>query len=239
MRIALVFVTLLLFSSYFLIAQVKDDIIKKHLNAIGGEKNWQNIKTITSAGIREYEGASVEETRQMIPNKALRIDYKFKTRDEAISKKNYFLIIYENQGWRYLPDNLKDSIEVLSPQEINYYKAANFMSDPFLPSVQNEYKIEYLNKEFVGEKECYKFSVSGTNGQTGYIYLDAHTYLISKRVTLGADSESVIDYNDYRKINQTITVPYLSDAGYEKFTLSDIQINKPVNEQIFRPSYRK
>ncbi len=239
MRIALFFVTLLLFSSYFLIAQVKEDIIKKHLTAIGGEKNWQNIKTITSVGIRTSAGMEVEETRQIVLNKALRIDYKFKTRDAALAQKNYFLIINENQGWRYLPDNIKDSVEALTADEIKYYKAVHFATDPFVKSGQTDLKIEYLNKENILNKECYKFSITAADGQTGYVYLDAVNYLICKRVQISSESESESDFEDYRMVGETYTVPFTTDSGYEKYVVKEMQINKPVNEQIFKLSYRK
>lgn len=239
MRIALFFVTLLLFSSYFLIAQVKEDIIKKHLTAIGGEKNWQNIKTISSVGVRISAGVEVEETRQIVMNKALRIDYKFKTRDAALAQKNYFLIINENQGWRYLPDNLKDSVEALTAEEIKYYKTVHFTTDPFVKTGHADHKIEYLNKENILNKECYKFSITGADGQTGYVYLDAVNYLICKRVQISSESESESDFEDYRKVGETFTVPFTTDLGYEKFVLKEMQINKPVNEQIFKLSYRK
>ena len=56
MRRAVLLIAILLFGSYFLIAQVKEDILKKHLNAIGGTKNWNNVKTISSVGHRESDG---------------------------------------------------------------------------------------------------------------------------------------------------------------------------------------
>ncbi|MBK6819783.1 MAG: hypothetical protein IPG85_09460 [Bacteroidetes bacterium] len=122
MRRAVLLIAILLFGSYFLIAQVKEDILKKHLNAIGGAKNWNNVKTIRSVGLRESDGSIIEEKKQIIVNKAIRIDYTYQSRDKALNDKKFFIIVNGNQGWKYLPDNLKDSIETMTSGEIAYYK---------------------------------------------------------------------------------------------------------------------
>ncbi len=238
MRIAVVLLGILLFSSYFLIAQVKEDIIQKHISAIGGEKNWQSIKTITTSATRQSEGLTIEEKKQVIPDKAIRIDYKYKGRDEVKSKKNYFIIVNENRGWKYLPDNIKDTIIALNAEEIKYYKNEGSLIDPFIQNEKNGLKIEYLNKERIEDNDYFKFSVNYTGGKSEYVYIDTKTYLISKKISIGNDSETELDFEDYKKVNSGIILPYKISSDYETFLLTDIKINAPLDEQIFKPDYK-
>ncbi len=239
MRIAVVLLGLLLCSSYFLIAQVKEDIIKKHIKAMGGEKNWSKVKTMSTFGVRESEGVSIEERRQMILNKAVRIDYKYISRDPATANKNYYIIAYESKGWRYMPDNMKDTIESISEEEVNYYKNENYFNDPLLSTDPTQVKVEYLNKEMVNDKEQFKFVINYSKSKSAYIYLDAQTYLMSKSVTIENDSEIELFYDDYKLINKEIMIPHNIYSNYDGFTLKEVQLNPVLGNQVFKPTSAK
>lgn len=239
MRLAVFLLGILLFSSYFLIAQVKEDILKKHIKAMGGEKNWQKIKTMSLEGVRESEGVSIEEKRQIILNKAVRIDYKFNGRDAAQADKKYYIIVFENKGWKYMPDNLRDTVEVLSDQEVNYYKQENYFNDPFLVEDQSQIQIEYLNKETVMDKEQFKFVIHYSKSKNAYVYVDAQTYLITKTIFMENDSEIELNYDGYKMVNKEIMLPYAIYSDYEGYTLKAVQLNPPLNEQIFTPNNLK
>lgn len=234
MRIAVALLSVLLFSSYFLIAQVKDDIVKKHMEAIGGEKNWQQVKTLRSVLVRESEGMIIEEKKQMIMNKALRIDYHYQSRDAALGEKNYFILVNEQLGWKYLPDNRNDSVETMTPAEVAYYKSEHFRLDPFLPGNKSLTAAEYLSKENIADQECLKFLMRYADGHTEYLYLDAHSYLIVRTVRFGGDTEAENDFDDYRLVNGTIKMPFRIRTPYEQCLVKEVLLNTVLDEKIFK-----
>ncbi len=238
MRRVVLLIAILLFGSYFLIAQVKEDILKKHLNAIGGAKNWNNVKTIRSVGLRESDGSIIEKKKQKIVNKAIRIDYTYQSRDKALNDKKFFIIVNGNQGWKYLPDNLKDSIETMTSGEIAYYKNEHFTLSPFLPKENMQPRIEYISKEDVMNTPCFKFSVNHTTGKTEFIYIDTKTYLIRKSISITSDSEVEFDYEEYKQVNQKITIPYKITSTADVFQMTQFEVNQPLNEQLFIPSMK-
>lgn len=234
MRAIVIIVGILLFSSYFLIAQVKEDIILRHQQAMGGQKNWQGIKTITTLSERYDDGMTIIEKKQMIPGKAIRIDYTYKTRANTIPDDKYFVIVSDNKGWKYLPDNQSKKTDTLTSGEIKYYKNYYYFNDPLLYNNPNA-KTEYLGKENIEGKECYKFSVSYPIGITDYLYIEANTYLLFKSVHIDHDSEIEWMYGKYQKIsNSVLQIPYEINNEYEQVQLKEIKINTPIPENIFK-----
>jgi hypothetical protein len=235
MRIAVVLVGILLFSSYFLIAQVQEDIIKKHLKAIGGEKNWSRVKTMSTFGVRESGGDRIEERRQMILNKAVRIDYKYISRDPATAQKKYFIVVFDNKGWKYMPDNRMDTVELLSEQEVQYYKSENYFNDPFLHGELSQVRIEYLTKEIINDREQFKFVIHYAKSKSAFIYLDAQTYLITKSISIENDSEIELNYDEYKLLDKEIMIPHAIYSNYDGFSLKEVQLNPILSDEIFKP----
>lgn len=235
MRLAVALLGILLFSSYFLIAQVQEDIIKKHVKAMGGEKNWSRVKTMSTFGVRESGGDRIEERRQMIRNKAVRIDYTYISRDPATAEKKYFIVVFDNKGWKYLPDNMKDTVELLSEQEVEYYRNQNYFNDPFLLTESSPAKIEYLNKESINEKEQFKFVIQYAKSKSTFVYIDAQTYLITKSIAIENDSEIELNYEEYKSVNKEIMIPHSIYSNYDGFSLKEVQLNPNLPEEIFKP----
>lgn len=235
MKIYFLILSILLISSYLLIGQVKDDIIKNHVLAVGGEKNWQKIKTITISATKESEGVSIEEKKYIIPNQSIRIDYKFISRNEETAKKNYFIIVNENKGWKYMPDNFKDTIEALSQQEIMYYKNDIIFQNPLLNYQTNKAEIQYLQKETLMGNEHYKFLIQYYNYLKEIIYLDSKTNLISKRIEISSDTEKETNFENYLKVDNMINIPHLITNLNDVYTIKDIKLNEKFDKNIFNP----
>ncbi|MBK6819782.1 MAG: hypothetical protein IPG85_09455 [Bacteroidetes bacterium] len=85
---------------------------------------------------------------------------------------------------------------------------------------------------------CFKFSVNHTTGKTEFIYIDTKTYLIRKSISITSDSEVEFDYEEYKQVNQKITIPYKITSTADVFQMTQFEVNQPLNEQLFIPSMK-
>ena len=77
-------------------AQTADEIINKHITAIGGAENWKKINSMVMDASIKAQGAEIKVTRTQIHNKAMRMDI-------AVAGMNGYQILTQTAGWGYMP----------------------------------------------------------------------------------------------------------------------------------------
>lgn len=227
-------VSLIFFCAGLVKAQNTTDLVKKHLEAIGGEEKWNTVKSFLIEGRRISEGLEVEEKKLVVLHKSLRIDYKFIARDPAFENKKYFILVHSGQGWRYLPDNNRDTIEKLLPADIAWYKLQMEFDDPFLNAAKRNIKIDYLNNESILDREYYKFSVHYPDDRREYVFIDMKTFLVRKRVISGPDSDQEYTYEDYETLENGLVIPHTIGSLVDDFKVTVFKVNVAVDDATFR-----
>ena len=70
----IVFSFLLLATTFIAKAQTADEIIAKHIEAIGGAENWKKVNSIKMEGTMQVQGAEVAVTQTVLHGKGSRQD---------------------------------------------------------------------------------------------------------------------------------------------------------------------
>lgn len=214
-------------------AQTADEIIQKHIDAVGGSKNWDKVKTIKLVGGMNMGGQEIGMSQTVANGKGIRMDISF-------NGQNGYTIVTPNKGWSFMPfmgqttvqelptDQLKDEIEKLN---VKYFAQAD---KSFFP------KSELLGKDTINKVACYKIKVTEKDGGESTCYFDANTHFLireEKKVKV-QDEEQVmgIDFSNYQKQKEGISIPMtMSPAGQGEITFKSVEINKAIDDKIFAP----
>src|SRR6187401_648105 len=95
LRSILALVTLSLMSSA-LFSQTTDEIVKKHIEAIGGKDNWAKVKSMQTEMTMKANGAEIKVTIFQVDKKAMR-------QNIALMGMEGYSILTNTEGWSYMP----------------------------------------------------------------------------------------------------------------------------------------
>lgn len=211
-------------------------LLKRVIEALGGEKNLQAIQSIKSAAQIELSMGGQTMSASM---KEL-IVYPDKQRQEMQMPFGKMVqVLNRDQGWAQRPQG----VVALNASQLTEMKKS-LMRDPFLllrMAEKESYTVQSLGEEKANRK-AYKVLLI-TNGDELSIkhFLNPQTYLIEKRVYQGnimgrpAKLEEV--FSDYREVSG-IKIPFAltTFADGQKFlegTFTEVQINPAIDPALF------
>jgi hypothetical protein len=224
----LLFVVTTLFTSA-LEAQTADEIISKHIEAIGGIEKLSQVKSVYTENSMDIMGNQAPVIEYLLEGKG------FKSETEFNGSKiiNCFT---DKGGWLINPMAGGTNAQAM-PEEI--YKAGKsqiYIGGALLNYVAKGNTIELLGKE----ENNYKLKV--INGTTESIYfIDASTNYITKTTTkgemMGQTVEVVTTFSDHKKTDFGIVLPHARAIDLGGFALSakvtKLEVNKEIDPKIF------
>lgn len=227
---------LFLFLLSFLIStqpncQTVDDIVKKHIIAMGGSK-LDSLNTVIMEGSFQLQGFQLPLTRFITNNTAQRINVSYET-------NKGFIIATKTKGWNYFPFIGMTKPEPLAPEELeNYLPSIDLQGEFYNYKLKGNY-IEFAGLEEVDENICYKLIVTLPSTKKFTEYIDTTTNYLVKTITNGyIDAKtSVIEYRfgNYKKTPQGYVFPYALTIGPGKAFLTSIQVNPTIESSIYNP----
>jgi hypothetical protein len=218
-------------------AQTADDIIKKHVDAIGGLDKWKNITSVKISGIMNFSGTEIPVTITVLNGKGYRMDM-------TMNGMANYMILTPDKGWMYFPIQGQQKPEAIPDEMVKEEQdQLDVTSDPLIDYKAKGNKVVLLGKDDVEGTECYKLKVTDKGGKETTMYLDATTYnhirSVEKSKANGQEQETTANYSNYQKLPEGIIYPMSQDSDDGPLTIKTIEINKPVNEAIFKPSEEK
>jgi hypothetical protein len=216
-------------------AQTADEIIQKHITAIGGADNWKKIKSIKMIGSMSAQGAELPISIVIVPGKAQRVEF-------TMSGMTNYQIVTNKEGWSYFPiggqqkpeamtaDDVKESQESLDLQPLIDYKTKGCTAT-------------FLGKDDVEGTECFKLKLAYKSGKEETMYFDATSYYhirsVQKLKANGQEMEQTANYSNFQKLPEGVVYPMSIDEGQGTVVVKTVEINKPVDESIFKPAADK
>jgi hypothetical protein len=181
-----------------LAASELDEILAKHLDAVGGATAVARLNSVRSSGVVLISGQRVPfELWAAFPNK-LRIETSV---DERIYVQCYD---GSHPPWQWFPETIYSI-----PEELSDEAAAEFISDsdfdgPLVNHRGKGHRLTLEGKITHDAGEVYRISLVEKTGLRSIILLDAETYLILRRsgVRRGGGAAIELDtyYLDYREV---------------------------------------
>jgi hypothetical protein len=208
-------------------AQTVDDIAKLNIEAMGGAKKIDSLKTLKMEGTLNTQGVDVMITSTTAHLKGVRVDI------EVMGTSNY-QVANTTEGWVYMPVMGMSSAQKMDDDQ---FKAAQNQMDlqgTFLNYKEKGTKIELAGKE----TDAYKLNVVYKNGIKKTVFIDVKTNRIVKSLGMakvnGEDVQTETTMSDYKQNADGYWFPY-SVSTMQGTTLYDkISTNVTVDEGIFK-----
>ena len=219
------------FLSFASIAQTTDEIIAKHIEAIGGKDNWAKVKSMRTEGTIKAQGAEIKIISTQVDKKASRTDI-------AVMGMNGYNILTTTEGWNFMPFQGQTKPEPITADDVKAGQDELDLQDKFLTYKQLGKKIENLGKDDVDGTECFKFKLIDKDGKETTYYIDPSNYFIIKETAKvkanGQEMENSSTYSNYKKNENGVYIAMNISSGYGDMEITKVEINPKIDESIFK-----
>lgn len=214
-------------------AQTVDEIVDKHVAALGGMDKIKGISTLITERSLSVQGMEIPSKTTIVVGKAMRSE-------SSVMGNSMIQVVDGTTGWMLRPTMMQGTGE---PEDMpaDQIKQQIGQLDPFGPLVnykEKGNKIDLVGKEKVDGKDTYHLKVTRKDGQSYDEYVDANTYLISKIKTSMNGQDGEMSFSDYKAVDgvkfpntMEITNPQM---GTLTMVTTKVTVNPKVDEAIFK-----
>jgi hypothetical protein len=217
--------------SLFAQSAATQQIVDKHIEAIGGAEAWSKVENMIAKATIKSQGAEIGVTSTQVQNKALRVDIQ-------VMGMNGYQIITNKEGWGFMPFAGQTKPEPMTADDLKNAQEELDMLDEYITYKAKGKKLEDLGKDEVEGTECYKLKLTSADGKVSTSWIDVETYQIIKQVETmqanGKEVEATSTYSNYKKLDNGIVFPMnvnSSQTGPMEFT--SVAINQKIDDTIF------
>ena len=216
-------------------AQTADEIIQKHIAAIGGTEAWNKISTIKRVGSMNIQGMDIGFTQTIANNKGMRTDI-------SAMGTNGYIIMTPKEGWMYMPMQGMDKVTPVPPEMMKGAAEKLNAKAGMLADKSEIAKSEFVGKDTIDKMACLKVKITDKEGNVMTDFFDASTYyLVRTEMTVKKDDneqEVALSYSDFKKQPEGIVLPMsmTSPLGVGDINFKSVEINKPVGDEVFKPT---
>ena len=224
--------TLAIFVSISATAQTVDEIIDKHVAAIGGMDKISAVKTVYTERSLSVQGMEIPTKSTVLVGKALRTE-------SSVMGNSMVQVVDGTTGWMIRPAMMGGTGD---PEDMpaDQVKQQLGQLDPFGPLINYKTKgntVELVGKEKVDGKDAYHLKVTTKEGQVIDEFIDATTYMASKIKMTANGQAAEISFSDYKDVDGIKfpnTMEMTSAQGNLTFSTEKVTVNGKVDESIFK-----
>ncbi|MEI6816015.1 MAG: hypothetical protein WCL14_05350 [Bacteroidota bacterium] len=217
--------------------QSVDEIINKHVAAMGGNEKLADLKTIRmSANVEVGPNMKAPMTMSFINNKSFRMDI-------SMQGMTMTTAIEGDSGWMVMPFGGKKDPERMDKEAIESSRDMMDVNGSLYNYKAKGSTVELIGKEDMEGTDTYKLKVTKKNGDIEYEYLDATSYLRLKTTTKHKfkDKETSGDalFSNYKKVEGIMfayTIENRETGGSQGqiITFDNIEVNPKFDKDLFK-----
>jgi hypothetical protein len=226
-------------------AQSAQEIVAKHIEAVGGKERLQSINSIF------VEGVAIMANGTQIDTKLWKVYDRLFRQEVTIGDSTVTTIVTPSHGWVANPQ----TNGIFKSMPSDRLKALQPQIDPAGPLADYSAKgcrVDFAGRDSVRGIDCYKIRLSCPMGQSAIYYIDTKTYYIVRETGKGgmmcvvldnnstnSEEDVVIDFSDYKKTPEGYIFPYtivVTNAFGAKMNIAKVEINHNIDvEALSRP----
>jgi outer membrane lipoprotein-sorting protein len=215
-----------------------DQIVQKHIEALGGLDKLKAINTLSASGKATMAGGQMEApmVMQMKRPSSMRMEM-------TIQGKKIVQAFDGTTAWMINPmlgsdtpqkASADDTQEMKDSADIDFSSLANYK--------EKGNTVELVGMEDVEGNPAYKLKVTKKNGRVEYDYLDAKTFLAikvtTKRKQMGNEIEIDAYPTNYKPVNGVL-FPFTVDQkmggkSIMQLTIDKVDVNQPIDDVTFQ-----
>jgi hypothetical protein len=215
-------------------AQSADDIISKHIEAIGGKEVLNKVSSMYMEVSTQVMGNEMTGTVTVLKGKGYKSEANF-------NGQKIIQCVTDTAGWMVNP---MAGVIQPTPMPAEAYKMSKLQLDvePTLNYAEKGYKAELLGTDSAGNIKAYKIKFTTPDSTAFIFFIDPSTYYTVKTTfsgqVMGQNVDIVSSYSNYKKTDSGFIFPYTIDTDFNKqfsytTTITKVEINKPVDPSVF------
>ncbi len=212
-------------------SQSLDEIVSKHIEAIGGKENWEKIKSIKMEGSMKMQGSEIKISILQVDDKATR-------QNITVMGMTGYSIITTTEGWSFMPFQGQTKPEPITAEDLKNSQDQLNIQEPFINYAELGKKLEFIGKEDVDGVECFKIKMTDKNDQVVTYFIDPDNYYIIKQIgkvkSNGKEFDNIISFGNYKKLDEGIVYPMSVGGGFGATEIVKLEINTPIDESEFK-----
>lgn len=212
-----------------LYAQSVDEIISKHVDAIGGKEKLGQVKSL-------YSEISVDVMGNQAPVKEYLLEGKGYKSEVDFNGSNIVTCYTDKGGWSINP--MMGGTDPQAMPDVMYKsgKPQIYLCGALVDYTAKGYKAELMAKE----GNDFRIKVSGDGNET-YYFIDPSTYYLSKSVikseVMGQAVDVTTTYSDYKKTDFGVMLAHTRNVDMGMFQMTQkidkVEVNKAIDPKIF------
>ena len=219
--------------SVFTFGQTAEEIVAKHVEAIGGAAAWKKVNSIFYEGKMTVQNAEVNVTLTVLNGKGVRQNISF-------GGMTGYQIITPTAGWNFMPFQGQATAEAMTADELKQSADDLDVQGKLIDYKSKGNTVEYLGKDDVEGTECFKLKITSKAGNVETVFVDPKSYYIvrsvSKKTANGQENDVQTDLSNYQKLPEGIVVPFSIKLSDGELVITKAEVNKQVDESTFKPS---
>jgi hypothetical protein len=213
-------------------AQTAEEIISKHIDAIGGADAWRKVNSVKMEGSLQVQGAELTVTQYVAHGKGTRQEF-------SVGGMTGFMIITPTAGWNFMPFQGQQSPEPMTAEDVAKSQSDMDAQGILVDYAAKGHTVEYLGKDDVDGTECFKLKVTPKGEDPETMYFDTKNYLLIRQVSKmnrnGMEMEQTTNFSNYEKLPEGILVAKSLTLPFGELIVSKITINETIDENVFKP----
>ena len=213
--------------------QSLDEIVKKHIEAVGGKDNWAKVKSLKMESITKANGAEIKVTIYQVDKKAMR-------QNIAVMGMEGYMILTNTEGWNYMPFQGQTKAEAMTADDVKKAQDGLNIQDEFITYKELNKKLEYIGKDDVDGTECFKLKMIDKDATETTFFIDPSNYYViketKKMMANGKEEENSTSFGNFKKLPDGIVYAHSIAGGWGEVEITNLTINPKIDEALFKPT---
>ena len=210
-------------------AQTVDEVISKHVDAIGGKEKLSQVKSLYTENSMEVMGNSVSQKEYLLEGKGFKSEVEF-------NGASIIQCLTDKSGWSVNPMMGGTDAQAIPDGIYKSTKPQIYIGGALIDYSTKGYKAELLGKE----GSDFKIKVTADGNET-YYFINSTTYYLTKSIMKGEAMGQAVDvtttFSDHKKTDFGVVLPYTKsvDMGMFQFVqkIDKVEANKSIDPKIF------
>lgn len=209
-------------------AQTVDEIVSKHITAMGGKEKLDALKSSVTEGTMEVQGMEFPFKATIINKRGMRIEF------EAMGTKN-IQVATTTGGWNLLGVQQQTEPVDVPAESLKEIGPDLDIEGELVNAKEKGHTLELIGKETANGAEMYKIQLTRKDGNVANYFIDVQNFYITKRSVQVGGEEAINTLLEYKKTDDGYAYASIVETQPTgvKLKVTKILFNPPVDEKVF------
>ena len=233
---------ILLVTSTATFAQTADEIVAKHIEAMGGADKWKALKAMEMKNKFSVQGMDIESKTVIINGKSLRTDISVMGQEiiSAVDGETGWAQQPAMMGGTGEPEDMPGALIKESRKQVN-------LGGSLLAYKESGSTLELVGKEKLEGVDVFHLKLTEKGGDVTNLFISASNYYTlkssGKRNVQGKEIDAEVNFSNFKQV-EGLTFPYTMETaspmgGMMTIETESITLNPKVDESIFKKPAKK